>query len=98
MSSTEAQSQMNGQTPPDEEAGIPDFILQEGRRQAEAGATFYGKPIMEMTREELWGCCVVAWIQTSAMRTQLENMLSEGEHVDEQAADQQTNVQQGGTG
>lgn len=47
---------------------IPQFVIDEGIRQAEGGAHFYGKKLSDCTREELYGAIVAAWFEVQLMR------------------------------
>lgn len=47
---------------------IPAFIIDEGKRQAEGGAHFYGKPLTDCTREELYGAIVAAWFEVQMIK------------------------------
>ena len=51
-----------------QENPIPQFVIDEGIRQANGGAHFYGKPLTELTREELYGAIVAAWFEVQMIR------------------------------
>lgn len=40
---------------------IPAEVVKEGVRQAEAGAAFFGKKLVDCTREELYGAVCLSW-------------------------------------
>ena len=48
---------------PKDTSPIPQFVIDEGARQAEGGAHFYGKRLTDCTREELYGAIVTAWFE-----------------------------------
>lgn len=51
---------------------IPQFMIDEGIRQAQGGAHFYGKRLTDCTREELYAAVVAAWYDAK-MRAQQQN-------------------------
>lgn len=60
-----------GEQPQQTQQGIPAYIVAEGQRQAEHGATFFAKKLADCTREELYGAVVAAWYEAHILRNEL---------------------------
>lgn len=60
------------QDPPAAAGGsdIPAEVVKEGVRQAEAGAAFFGKKLVDCTREELYGAIILTWYRAHEMTMQ----------------------------
>lgn len=60
-----------GEQPATSPQGIPEYVVAEGKRQAEHGATFFNKKLTDCTRDELYGAVVAAWYEAQLLRTEL---------------------------
>lgn len=71
-----------------EENQIPQQIIDEGARQKEAGASFYGKLLSRMTHDELCGAAVVAWMHAQSLERRFQELLSRTLAAPDQPPDQ----------
>lgn len=75
------EGQSEGPTP----MPIPSFLMAEGKRQADAGAHFYGKLLRDLSREELYACIVAAWFEAGQHRNErdaLEKALNDAQQLE----------------
>ena len=70
-----------------EENKIPQQIIDEGVRQKETGASFYGKLLSRMTHDELCGAAVVAWIHAQSLEHTITGIISRTLTAPDQSAD-----------
>ena len=56
------------------EPQIPQEVLAEANRQVEMGAKFFGKPLKDCTREELYAAVIMGWYDAQDARYQLEKL------------------------